>query len=406
MKNSVKSDLSIDSLALICLVFLILSSVFPLITLYGNNALLCIVFELLWLCLAFIQSKETICNVINRYWYTIPYALYIVLIPYVCGNAHIGNRYMYTLGLVFGLYIYSYYSKMDNIKIIIKAVTISVPFFAYTFFKTYQVAVTNPWVLRGAYSSSSDVLSRGAGGYHFIYLITIIYAVLINYTISKHKIKMRIIAFLLSILIIGLIIMSNYLTALIICMISTALSLLLKLKRKPALLFTAMLCFILLFSFVSSDDIRSGFLGILTPSGRISNTLSNSNKTMLASFIDEFLRDRWPVNKISIDAYFRNPILGLVTSPIENNGVYDTAYGQHSYIFDTFALYGTLVGVVSVINLIKISKLYPDNLKEYRYIIGVPLILICVFNNITHSIAICATLIMPSIIFCFLSKEE
>lgn len=399
MRLKIKKNTAIDIVASICILFLILSAVYPKITIIGNNAILCFASEIVWLILAYCQSKTVFSRIVSKNWYFFAFMAYVSIIPYLFGNPSIGNRYIYTFGLTFGILIFEYYYEIEKLNMLKKLLIISAPFFLYTFITTFIVARSNPWFIRAVDNQEGrDLLRQGFGGYHFVYLVTIFFSVFVF--IALREKKLRLVSMIVVVVTFSFVVISNYFTAVLVCLICVFVAFANRFREHPVYFFIFLIPIIIIVVFLLSPAFQKLFLGLFSPEGRIYRSLNTSNNSLFGAFFNEFVRDRWPVNQISIDAFLKHPIFGIVVRPLANDGIYDTGYGQHSFILDTFALFGFVIGVINVAILYGVKKEFTNNAKELLYSpsVLVPLFTISLFNNITHSVAIAATIIAPLIV--------
>ncbi len=390
----------VDFIATICIFFLVLSSVFPKITTYGNNALICFFCEVAWLIIAFSQSPNTIFAILKKYWYTFVYMFYVAFVPYVFDNSAIGNRYIYSFGLIFGFYIFLYYLNSKRMFILRNVIFVAIPFFAYTFFKTFSVSLVNPWVIRSVNNADSvEILRQGIGGYHFIYFLVLLFSGFCFFSLnSKQNSPKKYLTVAVAILILTLVVLSNFFTALTLCFVGVLVSVIYRMKHNPLQLI--LITFLLLLLYFAAVDLKNLVLGMITSEGRMFNVIGNNDGSMIQILVDEFFRDRWPMNKISVESFLKHPFFGLITDAIENDGQYDISYGQHSFVLDTFALYGAGIGILNIFNLFKSLNVYSDEkIKDFKIVMTVTLLLVTCFNNITHSVAFGSSLIIPTIIY-------
>jgi hypothetical protein len=102
----------------------------------------------------------------------------------------------------------------------------------------------------------------------------------------------------------------------------------------------------------------------------------------------------------SIEAFKEHPILGLLGSgqlQVSNGSLY--GFGQHSYILDTFALYGIVGGTL---NLLALAAPFINRYRIKRDIslditMFVVMLLLYLVNNASESIALAVTIIYPFI---------
>ena len=101
----------------------------------------------------------------------------------------------------------------------------------------------------------------------------------------------------------------------------------------------------------------------------------------------------------SIEALFAHPFFGLIgSSALGTSGEYLTGFGQHSYIFDTFALYGIVIGIINFFAILKPFKKDGRFLKHNASLsiaMAIFTVSIYLFNNATASIGIVICIIYP-----------
>ena len=134
---------------------------------------------------------------------------------------------------------------------------------------------------------------------------------------------------------------------------------------------------------------------------RISRVLITDDAGAIESIVDEFFADRFPTIKESIDAFFAHPLLGLIGSGgIGFSENYLTGFGQHSYVFDTFALYGFVIGIINIFAILKPFKRNGRWVKTNLALtiaMSIFTMLIYIVNNATASIALAICIIYPFI---------
>ena len=389
---------------LCCFIFLfpiVLSAAFPAFTSYGNNALICLVCEIMWLFFAYTKSRMVIKNIVNSIWYMFFYMAYVAVIPYIMGNPAIGNRYMYTFILIFGVIITLFYYETNNMKLIGSAIFCCSPFFVYTFVKTIQSGINNPYIMRSIDTNEAGyaLMRQGIGGYHFVYMVSIISVLSFILFLKSSGIK-KYIYLVISSICLFLIILSNFFTAVVMSLVGIAIALFMRFSRKRIINGIVVAVLFLFLYYVAQKYFLIYFVELFDDGGRIYNVIG-SGESIGSSLVSEFIRDRWPTIQISLEAYINHPIFGLSMGTIENNGVYDISYGQHSYIADSLALFGTIFGGMSIIAMFlafrKIQFLKEE--KDFYIPLFMLTIIVSLFNNLTHSVAVCITIICPYFIY-------
>ena len=103
----------------------------------------------------------------------------------------------------------------------------------------------------------------------------------------------------------------------------------------------------------------------------------------------------------SLENFIKHPFFGVISSDeiTTNQSGFLEGFGQHSYILDTFTLYGFVIGIINIIIILKPFKDQYGNRVKY----GRPLnnaMLVCVigiylFNNATISTALAFGIFFP-----------
>ena len=104
----------------------------------------------------------------------------------------------------------------------------------------------------------------------------------------------------------------------------------------------------------------------------------------------------------SIASFFQHPLLGLVGSEeLGYSGGYLTGISHHSFILDTFALFGFIGGALTLYTVVSpfSSKYYNGVDASLRITMLICTLLVLVFNNATDSIALASFVIYPFIQF-------
>ena len=330
------------------------------------------------------------------------YVLMIVL-PHVVRNGVIGNRYM-SLSLVFlAPLIFDFYREnrlLGHLKVILLIVAAVALF---TGIVTYSNLLNDSFISRSVKSSgeeSAEVERRGIGGYLFIYFVAAAsLPVLFGFLHEKRR-KLKKFAFL-AIYVFGLmlIIKSNYMTAFVTVVFCSLLMVFLYLAqgrgyRGQILLFVVLAAFFVLV--LNVDKLLQLMEGFFPK--RIAAVLYSGEEGVTQSIFTEFKEDRWPTVVESLQAFARHPVLGLCFYGrlMTNSDGFLIGFGQHSFIADTFALYGMLFGVVSVWIAFRALRFYhKEKVNALSFAMALCIFALYFLNNATESIALVVGIVYP-----------
>src|SRR5690606_36728227 len=96
----------------------------------------------------FDRSKMLSRSNIVFYYFAIMYLIYVSLVPYIAGNAIIGNRYLDLFTLFFFYIVYKENADRQKVKTNIYLVTIVIFFSALTYIKTLSEMIHSPYIIR------------------------------------------------------------------------------------------------------------------------------------------------------------------------------------------------------------------------------------------------------------------
>lgn len=301
--------------------------------------------------------------------------LLMFIFPFISAEITYANRYLFLSGLLLYPMLYEATKETRIPFIIIKILLI---WSIYVCFHTIVVCNQFSYASRMA-DVSLLYQSMGVGGYMFIYAISlasvILFSYIINNDIKDNKTKLFLIIWFIYILTVY---KSNFMTAVLVSIIGAALSILFKrttLKNKVVLI----LVFVIFFIFLMGpclELLETVITNILPESGRIRQIFSGSEGVFQAIF-NEFISDRMPTIQTSINAIKENSLSGIIFSSKEIN------FGEHSTLFDTFALWGIPIGIFY---FILIFKPFFNNLRICKYEYSIPILVsffvLMIFNNI------------------------
>lgn len=331
------------------------------------------------------------------------FVCYTILASYTFGNSRIGNRYL-ELSQVFVFYL-AYKKNLfikrpnDNIKLL-KWIT---PFLLFICISTLLAYRFNPNISRGLGPNdelSKQALLQGIGGYEYIYMLVIIFPILLSVLYSFRKnfnLIFQIILALITFLLAYNIIASNYTTAFILTIINfLVVSFIKKINRRWVILFVLLSFLLVVFLPLILTFIKN-ILGESRNAERIDEIIHFYDNNTLGTAMEA----RFLAYEKSITTYIQHPIFGVITKNLNyiNNGV--TGFGQHSAIIDTFALFGTLCGLLFLYLIITPFKRALKNNQVHSNKLAVltlaTFLSILTFNILTPSIGLAAFFIYPTI---------
>lgn len=385
----------------------VIELVYPPITTYFPSVYVVLGCMLGWLFVSFASDTQYYLNCSGRLLLILFCYLYASFMPRVAGNGMIGNRYMGMPMVFFGSIIYDFHKKTGTLKIVRNALVVAVAFSIFTFLTTIKALISDPYISRSIKSSGDHSISlaaMGIGGYAIIYYGTMLTPVLLHGYVHSTSKATRITLIGILILDLFLIVKSSYMTAIMLVIIMCSIYMAINIFTKPENRLAKFVLFgtgIALFLWFSSTQL-STILSVLPP--RIQQIFGeNDSQSLVSSIADEFLVDRWPEWLESIHALQRSPLLGIaITEVITQSGALLVGFGQHSFILDSYALYGFLLGTLIVVVALY-AVLIPNrgivNRKQKPLCVSmlVGTLVMYLFNNATDSIALAISLFYPYI---------
>jgi hypothetical protein len=373
-------------------------------------------FILLWIVSAFLFRPGFFVKPNGYHKLLYLYLLYSIGIPFLTANSSIGFRYFELSQIYIFLMASNYNISLGANKNNIKIILALIPFVLLTSVITLRAYLINPIssrLIKESLGGGLHYLQSGIGGYHYIYFIVILFAVLIYlYRNGPNKHKMYYnssIGFI--ILILGInIIYSNYSTALLlifISLISRAIFVKIRTDRIPQyfqkIFVLLILAYALLLPLID--------FGIYYLSGSVnSERLLEIRYLISAQEMGSSMYSRADAYIKSIQVFFEHPMTGVIFDDLayQSGGV--TGFGQHSFILDTYALYGFIFGTLNIYLLsspllarIKSTNPHASGFAANMFIIFLMLSLI---NNMTPSIGFAAFFVFPSIYKTFFNSYK
>lgn len=393
---------TVNSFCMFLFGFACLSSFFPpLRALVGEYVptLLCLIISVLYLCIVkgINDIKVSIFNFIP-----ILSLVYIFIITSISGNSVLLNRYFSLALLLCGFPVFRAVLVRSTVRSRRVLLSVLVIFALMACVRTIFALLDDPYVSRsikseGAYSINLQL--AGIGGYEFVYFSVLSTIVALGCAFETNS-KAKFLCIASIIMFSLLIVLSNYMTAIIVLIIGLIVTLLIYFIRVDRLkLIVGVACVLVLLSVIygNADSILN-IVSSVSGDARVSRVLQDSGH-LFSNILDEFMLDRFPVMEKSWVAFLQSPVIGKVgvTAALGSNGVIEQA-GQHSFLLDTFAYFGIFGGMLILLSIIlQIIDLY----KQYNRIAVLPitiaLFIILIFNNATPSISIVIFVALPLI---------
>lgn len=410
MEQKRKIPILLDAVLLV----LFTSLVFPPITVFINATVINLLCLILWFLLSFLVNSEFYLKANYHRFYLFIFFILTVLLPYVFGNGVIGNRYLSTALVPFGVIIYEFY-KENSIYQRLKNILLATAVFAIvTGIITYVNLLIDPYVSRsiknGSDEYSAGLAARGIGGYHFIYFVAIVSIPILYVFIKSRKILTKVVSILLYVFCLLIVIKANYLTAFIIIISCSIILIAINFSRgKPPFSQIALFSFLIIgFICVINIDLILKSMGNILPP-RIAKVILNDDINVFQSIRDEFVSGRLPTIVNSLSTAFKRPVLGLISSQITTSHAgYLEGFGQHSYVFDTFALYGIILGIVNfyvILRPFKCNGKFVRNSMPLSITMAICVITLYCVNNATNSIGLVSGVVFPLVRDYFIFEE-
>lgn len=389
-----------DALAAFVLVIYFVELVFPMITTLLPGAMVRLVCFFLWL--FFVTTVDYKFLLVKSNFILLTIYLYFAIYPILFGNQTISNRYLSMSLVLCGSLVFRYYYTYGKMNILKKVLIITITLSSITMVITYAQLLINPYISRSIKSSGeySVALARqGVGGYTFIYYITALSIPALYYGLKIEQKWKRICAIAWYAFSVVFIIKSNYLTAfLTIIVCSVALMVLLATSNKKLRFVSTLFSGLVLITLAYNLDSIISLIAEYLPSRISSVLISGGGDSVTNSIMQEFLIDRWPTIQESIDSFFKYPLWGMIGhGAVGFDGNFLTGFGQHSFVFDTFALFGIFGGVIgtyATLNPLKKSAVW-DKHSAFRIAMIVCIVMLYFLNNATESIALVVSVIAP-----------
>lgn len=397
----------VDAFAAACLAFATVSAVFPPLRVMGNSTVLSTLALALWAAVSLTRRPGYFLRPTAYRLLTFGFAFYVTFVPYLFYNDTIGNRYLSLMLVTFGFIVYGYYEGLGQLGVLKRVIQVTVAFAAVTILRTAVGLISNPWLARSIKSSGEYSLAQatqGIGGYEIVYFAVVACPIALYAALNAGSVVKRVCWGVSYVLLVFLAVLSNYMTALLLISVSSGIGLLLHLATNHRRGITVVVTPLLLTMMIlfGSQIVSGAVQGVmsLTAGGRTGQRLTTAGDSLVGGIQQEFAFDRVPVMRQSVDAALERPLGGLVTSRIDVSGGYLVGFGQHSHILDTFALFGFIVGGIS---LVVLFGPFVEHLRRGRQIaLSLPVFIsyagVLLLNNAAPSIGVAACLVYPLVL--------
>lgn len=391
-----------DILAAVVLTLYSAELVFPMMTTLLPSAAVRLICFLLWLLFA-VTSNTRFLLWKNNFVLLLIY-VYLSLYPAVCGYSTITNRYVSMSFVLCGSIVFRYYYAHNKLDILKKILRITALLSLITMLITYKQLLINPYISRSIKSSGeySEMLARrGIGGYTFVYYIAVLSISVLYFGLKTGQKRKRVLAMIWYVFSILFVIKSNYMTAVLVVAVCSAILLVLSSASNKKWGFVlGLISGILVFVLVLLLDRILAVVGDFMPERIARVLISGSGGSAIESVIYEFYLDRWPTIQSSLHAFLKHPLLGLLGSgTLGYDGQFLTGLGQHSFVLDSFAFFGIMGGSICMY-----ASFYPlkksavwKNHSPLRTAMMVCVMMMYFLNNATESIALAVAIISPYI---------
>lgn len=342
-------------------------------------------------------------------FFVVFYIIYTVGVSFLSGNLSIANRFIELSQIPIFYLAFDHNRKLGRNMNNFRIIKLLSPFIILTCILTLKQYRLTPYISRmiktGAIEGK-EIMASGVGGYEFIYFIVFIFSILIftfrSIDVGKHRKKSKLIMGLLTLLTGYVILLSGYTTALFLIFLAILFRTLGKTINLNKLIKTISSIILLFVIF---------YLGVNFIFDRLLVEFENNiNYNKILEIISFFNSDtigvssqaRLNVYQQSISVFINNPFFGIIFYPLAVNTSGELiAFGQHSQILDTLALFGIVIGFLQLYIYVKpLKDRITVGLKKYDIFtiaIMINFFIVSVFNNVTPSIGFAVLIIYPTI---------
>ena len=394
-------------LSLLILYCLAVMSIFPPVRALPIFNYIWPVFVLAWILTVLIESPGYFIR--SNFHQLIAYLFfsYAILIAFISGNGFIGNRFLEYFQILIFYWAYRLNEKKGMQQDSVRLLLCLLPVFVFTSILTVTEYVANPNISRTAKKDTLagiEQMSEGIAGYEFIYFLVFSFASILYLVVNK-KSKFASFKKIIWLIILGLImtniVLSNFMIALLLMFVSVVFRFLIpKISAKRIIVYTIAAMAIIPFLpeiFLSLIEIFLNMFG----SSMNAQRLIELRELLAFGLVELSLGARLDAFNASIQAIISNPIIGIITSDIGGHGEGLSGFGQHSFLLDTFALYGVVFGAMSVYVFFQPLVRQLNHRTEDHSSLPLLMILLCliffIVNNMTPSVGFAIYFVFPVI---------
>lgn len=388
--------------------YIALDSVFPPLAGISQSTNLRFIAIFLWLAVAFIAYPNFFLKQTPHRLLTFVFLLYTVAISYIFNNSLIGNRYVDIFSIYLFYIIYEFNVKTSHKKFNLRIVFTLIPFLLFSLIKTGYGLISSPYLSRSIKSvgeESLNLLKQGIGGYAFIYFLALMFPIILYFIIFSrkyriHSLKKNILV-LLSLMILSVIVLSNYAQAIVLVFISIFGIILYRLYLLDKKIMTLFLFFVFVLVLINFQFLITSSLEIMTsilPKGTYTNRIEELLNEFKSSGFNSVFSDRAIKWEESLSTFIKHPLFGAVLDKNTSAQGYIIGVGQHSEIFDTFAFFGLGIGLIEIYILFHpyVTR-FQSNLSFLFFIEFTLIIILFFFNEANPSMGLAIFLVLPTI---------
>ncbi|WP_156490488.1 hypothetical protein [Oleiphilus sp. HI0086] len=324
------------------------------------------------------------------------------------------NRYLEYFQLIVFLWGFEFYSaNFDNKRVNEKILALLSPFVLITSINTIHMYITNPNISRTAKKDTAEGLaqmSQGIAGYDFVYFIVFIFAGLMYLSFSfDRKLLVKITLLALAALLFVNIVLSNFMIAMLLSLMVLFCRFFVYKTNKIWLLGYLTLFIIMVPAFSLLFDVLFDALIELNKGSLNEKRLLEIKLILSSGIVEASLGARLHAFELSLQAFANFPLTGIVINSIKNTSGVVTGFGQHSFLLDSFALFGGIVGSVSVyVFLAPVVQMFRErrdiNYSSFPFLVCFMVLILFTVNNVTPSVGAAVFFIIPSI-FSYMKRK-
>lgn len=334
------------------------------------------------------------------------YIIYTIFVANLTGNGMIGNRFFELAQLPFFYIAYQNNKQMGRSKDNFFVLFALLPFLVITCLITIRACIEDPISARLVKKNAEgfELMRQGIGSYELIYFLVLVFCTLL-FVVFNNKRK---VTFFQKSLGIGLfilfgatIVLSNFMTALLLTTIGVLGRVFLnKITLNKLIIFPLAGLFLLKFS----KDIMVVIIDfIMNLYGESMNAvrLLEIKVMLMENESGAAGESRAHAFNSSIDLLLENPVFGILTKPLVRVGEGVSGFGQHSFMLDTFALFGLGIGLLQLFIFTQpfLRRIKPNKhskISSMALVFMVIFIILTFVNNLTPSIGLAAFFIFPT----------